>query len=140
MKVVLDSTVIFSIFYEKDRFHQLAMKIFDQFMDGKLEVFIPTIVMPEVCGAMKRETGDHKISMIVQSQLEGWIENNILSVKELTVERMIYATENAISFGLKGADAVFVALARELGVPLATFDDGMKKRVMGKIKLFETEE
>jgi len=140
VKIVLDSTVIFSIFYEKDLFHNLAMRIFNQLMDGKLEVFIPTIAMPEVCGAMKRETNDHKISMIVQSQLSGWMENNILSVKELTAERMTYATEDAIMFGLKGADAVFVALARELDAPLATFDDGIKKKIKGKIKIFETEE
>jgi predicted nucleic acid-binding protein len=137
MRVLLDSTIIFSIFHEKDPFHHLGMEIFNQFMSKKIEAFIPTLAMPEVCGAMKRETNDYKISMIVQSQLDGWIENNIISVKELTTDRMKYATEDAIEFGLKGADAVFVSLARELDAPLATFDDGVKKKIRGKIKLFK---
>jgi predicted nucleic acid-binding protein len=139
MKVVLDSTVIFSIFHEKDPFHHLGMEIFNQFMSKKIEVFLPTLAMPEVCGAMKRETKDYKISMIVQSQLEGWIENNIISVKDLTTDRMKYATEDAIEFGLKGADAVFVALAKEMDAKLATFDGNLKDKIKRNIKLFEIE-
>lgn len=113
------------------------MKIFDQFMAKKIEVIIPTLAMPEVCGAMKRETKDYKLSMIVQSQLGGWIENNIIFVKELTIERMKYATEDAIGFGLKGADAVFIALTKEMDARLATFDRSLKDKVKKKIKLFE---
>lgn len=137
MRVVLDSTVIFSIFYEKDTFHQLGMEIFDQFINREIEAFIPTLAMPEVCGAMKRETKDHKISMIVESQLEGWIENGMISAKELTLDRMKYATEDAIRFGLKGADAVFIALAKELDASLATFDKSLKEKIGRSVKFFE---
>lgn len=31
------------------------------------------------------------------------------------------ATDVAITFGLKGADSIYVALAKQLGVPLVTF-------------------
>lgn len=137
VRVVLDSTVVFSIFHEKDPFHHLGMKIFNQFMDKKIEVFIPTLAIPEVCGAIKRETKNYKLSMIVQSQLEGWIENNVISVRELTIERMKYATEDAIEFGLKGADAVFVALTKEMNAKLATFDDKLEKKVAGKIGIYK---
>jgi len=137
VRVVLDSTVIFSIFYEKDTFHQLGMEIFDQFINREIEAFIPTLAMPEVCGAMKRETKDHKISMIVESQLEGWIENGMISAKELTLDRMKYATEDAIRFGLKGADAVFIALAKELDASLATFDKSLKEKIGRSVKFFE---
>ena len=40
-------------------------------------------------------------------------------------------------FELKGADAVHVALAKELEAKFLTFDKEVKGRIKGKIKLFE---
>jgi len=136
MKVVIDSTVLVSMFSDKDKFHKLGLDVFSKIVDKKIEPIIPTLAIPETCGLIGRMFGN-QLASIVKDQLNTWIENGIVLVKELTLERMKYATEDAITFGLKGADAVFVALTKESDASLATFDDGLKKRVKEKIKLFE---
>lgn len=64
------------------------------------------------------------------------MDNSMFSVKELTLDRMKYATEDAIKFGLKGADAVFVALTKEMNAKLVTFDDKLERKLAGKIKIY----
>lgn len=140
MRVVLDSTVLFSIFYERDKWHQESMGIFSQFMTKKIEAIIPTLAPPEVCGAMRRETGNYKLAEIVESQLRSWMENGILSAKELTMDRMNYAVESAIKYSLKGSDSVFVSLTEESDAELATFDEDIIKKISGKVRLFNTKE
>ncbi len=140
MKVILDSTVLFSIFYERDKWHKEGMKIFSQFMNKEIEAVIPTLAPPEVCGAMRRETGNYKLAAIIESQLQGWIENGILSAKELTMERMNYSIESAIRYSLKGSDSVFVSLAEESGAELATFDNDIIKKMDDRVKLFKIKE
>lgn len=136
MRVILDSTVLFSIFYNKDKWHKSGMEIFDKFMTKKIEAIIPTLAIPEVCGAMKRETGDYKLPIIAEAQLVSWAEAGLISIKELTMDRMKSATESAIEYSLKGADSVFVGLTKELKGELATFDSGIIDKVKGKVKLF----
>ena len=96
-----------------------------------------SLAVPEVCGAMRRETGDYKLSMIIESQLHAWIDAGIISVKELTVDRMKTATESAITYSLKGPDSIFVGLTEEMKGELATFDKGIIDKIKGKVKLFK---
>lgn len=136
MRVVVDSTVLVSIFSDEDKFHNLGLDIFSKILEKKIEAIVPTLATPETCGMIGRVFGKH-LGEIVEEQLNTWIENGMLSVKELTLDRMKNATESAIFFELKGADAVFVSLTKELDVSLATFDDRVKKKVKEKVKLFE---
>jgi predicted nucleic acid-binding protein len=50
---------------------------------------------------------------------------------------MAAAVEKAIKFNLRGGDAIFVSLAREFNTSFLTFDEEVKRKIIGKIKLFE---
>ena len=139
MRVVIDSTILVSIFSDTDKFHKCGLDIFSKIIDKKIEAIIPTFAVPETCGMIGRVFDKH-LGAIVEDQLNTWIDNGMLSAKELTLDRMRYATEDAIMFGLKGADAVFVSLAKETDAKLATFDKNLKDKIKRNIKLFETEE
>lgn len=136
MRVVLDSSVIFSMFFERDKFHSESKKIFSKIILKEIEPVVPNFAIAEVCGAVRRSTDDLHLAMIMEDTLNTWVDSNVLDAKELTSIRMKSATEIAIGFGLKGGDAVFVSLAKELDVKFLTFDEEIKKKVKNKIKLY----
>jgi len=136
VRVIIDSTVLVSIFSDKDKFHRFGLDVFSNILDKKIEPVIPTFAVVETCGLIGRKFGQH-LAAIVEDQLSTWVDNGMLLVKELTLDRMKYATEDAIRFGLKGADAVFVALTKEIGAKLITFDDKVEKKVAGKIGIYK---
>jgi len=136
VRVVLDSSVLFSMFFEGDKFNPKGKEVLFKIVNKELEPTIPTLAVPEVCGAIRRITKDSKLAQIIEDRLNFWIDSKMFDVKELTIERMKSSTQDAIMFSLKGADAVFVSLAHELKTDFLTFDEGIKKKIKGKIKLF----
>ena len=137
MGVVIDSSLLISAFSDRDKFHQVAIKILDKITESETEIYIPSLVLPEVCGGITRVTADKKEGEEAKKQIERWISSGFFTVEELTKERMINSAGFAIKFAIKGADAVFVSLAQEKGASLVSFDDKLKKKIRGKIKLFE---
>jgi len=136
MKVVLDSTVLVSIFSDVDKFHEKGFSIYSDILDKKIDAVIPTLALPETCGVIRRSFGEHAAT-IVEDQLTTLVDNSMISAKELSIERMKKAVESTIRFSIKGGDAVFVSLAEEDGTPLATFDEKLKKKLKGKAKLYK---
>lgn len=136
MAVVLDSSFLVSVFSEEDKFHVAGRNVLLKIIKKEIEATVPTLAMPEVCGVIRRKFGLHQ-AMIVENMLNTWIDSNMIFVKELTKDRMKSSAEEAIRFGLRGEDAIFVSLTRELGMSLLTFDEEVKKKIKGKVKLFD---
>jgi predicted nucleic acid-binding protein len=136
MKIVIDSSVIVSFFF-KDIYYDKAIEIFRKLKKEKTENIISTIALPEVCSAIIRQTNNKDYAAIVKRKIEKWIKDNFLKIEELTKERMLLASSTAIEFGLKGVDAIVVSLVKELKASLLTFDEEIKRKIKGKIKLFE---
>jgi len=126
---VIDSCVFISAFCKTDPNHENGKKILEEIIDGKIEAVIPTIAMPEVCGVIRRITGSVEMANEVKKELEDLINSGLLKVEELTKRRMKEASEIAIRLGVKGADAIFISLARELNAELVTFDNEIKKKI-----------
>lgn len=132
MRVVVDTTVLVSIFSDKDKFHKLGMKIYSDILDKRIEPIIPTLAFPETCGVIKRTLGEH-IAIMAEDNLSLLIDNEVLKAEELTIERMKKAVESAIRHSIKGGDAVFVSLTEELGARLATFDGEILKKMKDRV-------
>lgn len=137
MRVVIDSSVLISLFSEEDKFHELALNTMKQIRKEDLEVYISTLVLPEVCGGITRVTQDKRKAQQAKSQIEELIKSGVFNVEELTEERMFNSAIFAIKFAVKGADAIISSLAQEKGAYLATFDEKLRKKITGKVKLFE---
>jgi predicted nucleic acid-binding protein len=137
VRVVIDSSVLISLFSEGDKFHSTAIDIMNKIRQEKAEIHISTLVLPEVCGGIVRVIKDKTRAKQVKSQIDRWVVSGFFNVQELSEERMMSAAEFAIDFGVRGADAIIASLAKELGAYLITFDDNLKKKIKGKVKLFE---
>ncbi len=136
MRVVIDSSVWISMFSDQDNFHARSKSLILKIVSGEIEPVIPTLAVPEICGFFARNFGPH-MAMIIEDKLRFWIEHDTIDVKELDMERARLATDAAIRFALKGADAVFVSLAKELKAPILTFDEEVKKKAGECVRFLE---
>jgi len=132
MTVIVDSCVFISLF-AKDKNWKKALILIELMKEGE-KIVIPSLLLPEVCGAIRRITQDRKLAEIVFETIIGWINSGIISVEKLNEKRMRKAALIAIEFGIKGGDAIFVSLAKELHGKLFTFDEKLRRKVKGEIK------
>lgn len=135
--VVLDSNVLIAMFLQGDAHWQKSRFFLQQMMSGEYKTRISVLALPEVCGAVQRITQDNQISKKMLKSILLLISAGLLEVEELTFVRMEEATSVAINFGLKGADAVPVALAKETDSYLLTFDNEVIKKTRTHIKILE---
>lgn len=137
MRVVIDSNVFIAFFWKNDPNRDKAIEIIDKIKNKEIEVFVPALFLPEVCGSIQRRTNDTSTTIQIKQKLLSLIEENILTEIELTKNRIKSVSETAIKFSLKGPDAVYADLAIEKKASLITFDGEIKRKIKGKVKLFE---
>lgn len=108
------------------------MQIYSDILDKKLEPIIPTLAFPETCGVIRRVLGEH-IAVMTENNLGLLMDNEVIRVEELTIERMKKAAESAIRYSMKGGDAIFVSLAEEFDAKIATFDNEITEKAKNRI-------
>lgn len=116
---VVDASVYVAFANEADRFHEPAVRWLESCLDAQRPLAAPSLLVVEVAASIRRLTGDRRLAERVVSDLveTGWIE-----LAPLTPERSRRAAKIAAGTGVRGADAVYVALAQELGATLVTVD------------------
>jgi predicted nucleic acid-binding protein len=85
----------------------------------------------EVAGALARRTGDPAFARLVIADMR---RLSGLRLATLTTALAARSAARAIDLGLRGADAVYVALAERLGVPLVTRDQEQLTRAAAAIQ------
>lgn len=108
------------------------MEIWRELFEKRNRVIIPALALPEVCGAIRRLAGK-RFAYEARKEIMEWIESNIMLVEELTMERAIKTSEIAMKFGIKGGDAFFVLLAKEMSAKLLIFDEELKRKIGGPL-------
>ncbi len=84
-----------------------------------VEIYCPTLVLPETAAAVIRATNRAVLPVLVRVQIETFPN---LSLEELTADRACRSADIAVTCRLRGADAVYVAVAQEYGTTLITWD------------------
>jgi predicted nucleic acid-binding protein len=122
---VIDASVWVAFFLESDTFHARARKLIHSFARDQGETIrIPTLALVEVAGTLSRVTR----SSILANKSIHVIEALGVEVYDLDEPLTKLATELASQLAIKGADAVYVALARDLADSLVTFDKQQSER------------
>lgn len=91
----------------------------------ELRVYCPTLLLPEVASAIIRPISDINAAKITLASVERFPN---LSFVELTEPRSQAAVRIALTCRLRGADAIYVAVAQEYGTTLATWDQELLSR------------
>jgi predicted nucleic acid-binding protein len=111
-----------------DGHHPLSQAWLETFVGNGGQCVGPALLLAEVAGAISRRTTEARLG---QAALELLLRMPALRL--VSVERRLgmRAAQLAADLGLRGADAVYVALAQQLNVPLITWDQEQIDRTSG---------
>ncbi|MGB6642060.1 MAG: type II toxin-antitoxin system VapC family toxin [Thermoanaerobaculia bacterium] len=127
---VIDASVYVSLANEADRYHDRCFKWFESCLRKQQPLAAPGLLLVEVAASIRRLTGSAKLARRVLSELQ---EAELIELYPLTAVRGEAAANLAASTGVRGADAVYLALARELEETLITLDRQQLERGKGVV-------
>ena len=114
---VVDASVWVSRMVPGDVHHDRCQAWFEaQTAAGGLLV-APVLLLPEVAGAISRRTGRSSLAQRAVDVLQALPSLRLVSVDPTLAQ---VAAQLAADYALRGADALYVAVAHQLGLPLVT--------------------
>ena len=122
----VDSNVLIAALLKKDQFYKEAYSKFQEVLKGKAVYHASRLVPVEVCGAINRIAGktDAARAQIIMDSL---IRKGSIKVYDLNESRMRQATNIALDYKLRGADAVITQIVQELKLPIIVYDNNIIK-------------
>jgi len=127
--IVVDASVCVSAILPEDRFNTQSVTWLMHASATEVRV-TPNLALAEVAGAVAHRTGQAALGVAAARRIE---ETPSLRVVSLTHQVGVVATRLAAILSLRGADAVYVALAELLGGSLVTWDQEHLARAAGTI-------
>ncbi len=135
--MVVDASVWVGYFVTGDAHHEVSRRwLRAQFADHDQLLHGPSLVLAEVAGAVSRRTRAKWLAQVIVREMLELPELELIRLDErlgLTAARL------AGDLRLRGADACYVAVAHELGLPLVTWDDELGARAGGAVQVLRPE-
>ena len=120
---VVDASVVVSAAIQADAMHAASRSWLEETLGTGTRLFVPTLFLVEVAGAITRRTRDQALA---RQTIDRFVDDPLVEV--VAVDGLTdIAISAAMEHSLRGADAVYVALAQDLGVPLVTWDRELLK-------------
>ena len=91
-----------------------------------LPLFCPTLLAVEVAAAVARALNDVERAIALAAALRGWPNQTLVPLDEALADRAINL---AASARLRGADAIYAAVAQQYGATLITLDRQQLERL-----------
>lgn len=128
--MVIDACVWIAAFLPRDAHHSHAFALLQQLAHQRVQVTLPTLALAETCGAIARRSDSPDVAPPILRFLltQPWIAHVALDAA-LSQE----AATLAMRCRLRGADAVYVALAAMHHIPLITLDAEMLERAPASV-------
>lgn len=123
--MIVDASVWVAIFRENDVHHVASVGFLDLAVANQRDLNIPNFALAEIAGVFARQTGQARLAtrtvraVLALPRVQRHGLNDALAAR---------AAALAASCKLRGADAVFVALAEALDQPLITLDREILER------------
>lgn len=115
---VVDASVFVASQNPAETCHEASARWWQRMSAEGRSLSAPTIILPEVASAIMRATADEGLV----ARLVTVLRTGPLLLEPVTESLAARAAEIAATHGLRGCDAVYVALAERLGEDLVTFD------------------
>lgn len=130
--MIVDASVWSSAELGRELDHHISLEWRERQIRRGVSLFIPSLALTEVAGAVARATGDVLRGAEAVRTMEAI---RSLKVFPLGDELMKHATALAARLRLRGADAVYVALAHRRGLPLVTWDSEVRERAAPLVRV-----
>jgi predicted nucleic acid-binding protein len=129
--IVTDASIWVSALRYNDIHRQATLIWLNEYIATNHAISAPTLLMAEVSGAVARRTGRSRLGHEALKELRGF---DFLRLIPIDQQLATVAAELAADYRLRGADAVYAALAYSLDVPLLTCDREQMTRVQDVVK------
>ncbi len=123
--MVIDASVWVSYFLPYDKHHAATVAWMEAMTQAGEALAVPTLLLPELAGAIARRSGSPELGADAARQVLGW---PLLEVVPLDDWLIALATELAAGLPVRGADSIYVAAAKLLDRPLITWDEEQLSR------------
>lgn len=135
--MIVDTSVWVAGLLEQDVHHEAGLACMGRFISERQPVTVPVLVWAEIAGAIARRSGDAEKALEVTRFIaaQEWLTSQALDAA-LAEE----SARHAARLRLRGADAVYVALAARRRVPLLTLDVEMLARGQGLVQVLTPEQ
>ncbi len=124
--IVVDASVWVSRFLPEDAFHEASRTWLIETTSAGLSLVAPTIMLAEVSGAIARRTGDLQLGYQIVQQIRQLPTLQLIAIDDSLGQ---YSAQVASNYQLRGADAIYVAVASRLQLPLVSWDQEQISRV-----------
>lgn len=130
--MIIDANVWVSAFIRYDTFHEVCRSwLRAQFARGRL-LTVPMLGVAEVAGAVARIDNSTRRGLQIANWLLTSPRVRVISMHDELAGRAIGM---AAGYQLRGADAIYVATAEELGLPLVTLDRELHERASSIVRV-----
>jgi predicted nucleic acid-binding protein len=129
-RVTLDASVAVSASFPAEASFEDSHRLLERLVQAQVMIVVPSLIRPEIAAAVRRATGDPDEAKALEetfSTLPGVIFKDLDSL----VADM--AVKIAATAGLRGADAVYAAIARRFDATLITLDGEQRTRLPADI-------
>ena len=117
---VIDASVYVALINAQEPEHAASWAWFEAAREAREPLAAPVILLAEVAAALSRGVGDPpQLALQVVRQLEG---ASVIELVPVTPPLASRAAAIAASQRIRGCDAIYVALAEQMGARLVTLD------------------
>ncbi len=135
--IVVDASVLVATAIPDDPGHRSALGLVDRCIREHMPFIEPAVMIPEVLGAITRMTGRPRLA---RRLLDAYRERADFSVVPVEIAVAESAGDIAALQRLRGCDAIYLALARELALPLITLDREQRERAPEDVEVLTPEQ
>lgn len=125
LRYTVDASVFVNAFNPHEDGHAESLAILAAIQHGGDPIIVPTHLLPEVASAVARATDDTAGALRYASATAALSHLTLVSLTSVTAR---LAAELAATHRLRGADAVYVAVARRYGTTLVSRDEEQRSR------------
>lgn len=133
----IDTSVFARDLDPADPNHPACRLLFEELNGAEVPVFAPTLLLAEMAATISRTRRDAIRARVVAMSLIDLSYLTLLPLDTLLAQR---AAELAADYRLRGADAVFLAVAQQTGSVLVTLDAELRTRAASRVTVYTPEE
>lgn len=124
-RYTLDASVFVNAFNPHEEGHAESLATLTAIQERGDPVIVPTLLLPEIAAAVARASDDRDGALAYASATAGLPH---LTLVTLTPTMARQAAELAAAYRLRGADSLYVAVARRYGTTLVSRDEEQRAR------------
>ena len=132
--MILDASVYIASINQREEFHARSLEWLHQAAAAKIPLLAPAIFLAEVAAAIGRGQDDAELARRTVSLLRN---SRLIHLQPVSIALAESAAKIAGEKQIRGCDAVYVALALQMGQPLVTLDRQQARRSSSIIQVIE---